>query len=256
MLRPGRLAVLQPAAAPNRPGGAQRNPRPIRRHAMVRNDGGSGSGTRIRSSVIRAAVSCRRQQSFRRRCPADGWAKRPDGPRAGLWLLRHDRAPEADIRLRAGAMERGASPDQTRSHNSLAGETLGHHRVARLDRIVQAARPRFARRLGFSRSRSCWHQPMSGRFSAPARPGSGHRLAALECRRKPPVRIGHPTPLPEDFGHTAQQAWGAARHGGPPEVPSHQRRWRLPWSHPDAPTNAATILAFPKCSSRGISPRS
>jgi hypothetical protein len=56
-----RLPGLRLPGAPNRSGGAIQPkapaPVPIRRQAMARNDGGSGSGTRLRSSVVRAAVS-------------------------------------------------------------------------------------------------------------------------------------------------------------------------------------------------------
>ena len=256
MLRPGRLAVLQPAAAPNRSGGAQRNPRPMRRQAMARNDGGSGRGTRSRSSVIRGAVSCRRRQSPRRRCPADGWAKRPDGSRAGSRLLPNDRAPEPDIRLRAGSMERGASPDPTRSHNSLAGETLGHHRwpasIASFKLLDQDLPGGWASAGRGPVGASRWPGGFPLRRDRAAATGSRRSNAGESRRCESAIRRRHRRTL----AARPEQAWGAARHGGPPEVPSHQRRWRLPWSHPDAPTNAATILAFPKCSSRGISPRS
>ena len=219
MLRPRRLAVLRPAAAPNRSGGAQnprrrrRRPAPMRRHAMARNDGGSGS-TRIRSSVVRGAVGCRRRQSPRRRCPADGW-------QSGRMVLLPacGSCPMTARRNRISACEQvpwnAASGQRSPDQDPIAQFPL---RVRRSG--IRAGPPRSHRSSCSTKicpevglrpvevllSSSRW----PGGFPL-RRQGSNDQLAALECLREAPVRNRS-----SDAVTGGPWAHGPNKLGGPP----------------------------------------
>ena len=99
-------------------------------------------------------------------------AKRPDGSPAGLRLLPNDRAPELDIRLRAGFIERRlrATEARTRPDRTIpfAGETLGHHSCSAWVASFELFDQDLPGGWALGPSRPCCHPPMAGRFSAPA----------------------------------------------------------------------------------------
>jgi hypothetical protein len=223
MLRPRRLPVLQPAATPSRSGGAQTRGADAgaRRRCEVTPrrpsiDGGSGS-TGIRSSVVRCAVGCRR-----RRSPVVD-ARRTVGQSGGMVLL-----PACGFCLMTALRNRISACEQV-SLNATSGlPKPGPDRIAQfplrvrrlasqlpLDRIVRAVRPRFARRLGFRPVQALLSSADGWEVFRSGDRGRNDQLAALECLKEAPVRIGGPTPSPEDIGRTARTSLG----GRPPRRP-------------------------------------
>jgi hypothetical protein len=128
---------------------------------------------------------------------------------------------------------------------------------------VMACRPRSAARIS-----------MGFRGACPPRPRAPHRQSALidqeRARTQDPERAAPRRPIraaaacPSAAVRRAdrtgsysapKRGWGAARHGGPPRVPSRQFTLAMPWSHPTHRPTLSTSVAFLKCSSSRISPR-
>jgi hypothetical protein len=206
------------------------------------------AGTRMRWAVMRGAVSCRRRQSPRRRCPADGRADRPAGSLAGLrylpmtalrnWISACEQVPGDAARARTRpdrticlrVRQPGITAGPPRSHRSSCSTSTGPAVGLQPVEVVSS--------------------PADGReaFRAGATGQTPERDAG--ANRASDAVTGGP------------RAHGPNELGGPPATAAPLRSHLISDvgdCRGVTPTHQPTlrpILAFPKCSSRGISPRS
>ena len=85
---------------------------------------------------------------------------------------------------------------------------------------------------------------------------SDRRAIRARAERDPPRgRTGTYRPEVAPADRACRRDWGPPARR-PPGVPSHQSTLAMPWSHPTHQPTLGITLAFLKCSSREISPRS